>query len=118
MNHHQTNRKFGRNANQRRALMRSLAISLIQHESITTTEARAKELRPYIEKMITRAATDSVAVRRTISSRLGGGQDDAVRKLVDDIAKRYQDRPGGYTRVVKLPQRQGDASPMAVIQFV
>ena len=118
MNHHKTNRKFGRDANQRRALMRSLAISLIEHESITTTEARAKELRPYIEKLITRAEKNDIASRRLIASRLGENQDKTVKKLVDDIAKRYEKRPGGYTRVVKLPPRSGDASPMAVIQFV
>lgn len=118
MNHHNTNRKFGRDANQRTALMRSLALALIQHESVTTTEARAKELRPYIEKLVTRAEKDSVANRRLISSRLGEGHDSAVIKLVNDLAKRYVDRPGGYTRVVKLPQRKGDASPMAIIQFV
>ena len=118
MKHHNTNRKFGRKRNQRRALMRSLAISLIKHESITTTEAKAKELRSYVEKLITRAGKDTVASRRLIASRLGENQDATVKKLVEDIAKRYENRPGGYTRVVKLPPRSGDASPMAVIQFV
>lgn len=118
MRHHNTNRKFGRTANQRRALLRSLAVSLVKHESIVTTEAKAKELRSYVEKLITKAGKDNVASRRLIARRLGENQDSVVKKLVDDLAKRYKDRDGGYTRVVKMAPRGGDASPMAIIQFV
>ncbi len=117
MRHHRKKRKFGRKANVRRGFIRSLAVALIQHERITTTEARAKELRPYIEKLITKAKKKDVAARRFITSRLGN-QETLANKLVDEIAPRYLERQGGYTRVLKLPQRSGDASPMAIIEFV
>ena len=118
MRHGIQTRKFGRVRKQRTALLRSLAISLIKHEQIKTTEAKAKSLRPFIEKLITKAKTsDPVAGRRLISSRLGGNKEE-VKKLFDEIAKRYKDRDGGYTRVVKVAPRQSDASPLAVIQFV
>ena len=117
MRHHSKTKKFGRKANVRLALMRGLALSLIEHGKITTTEARAKALRPYVEKLVTKARKGDVAARRLVSSRLGG-QPDATKKLVDVIAKDYADRPGGYTRIVKMPRRQGDAAPMAVIEFV
>jgi len=118
MRHRRKNRrKFGREANVRRAFIRSLAIALIEHEQIKTTEARAKELRPYIEKLVTKAKKGDIASRRLIRARLGN-QETLANKLVDEIAPRYSDRDGGYTRIVKLPQRQGDASPMAIIAFV
>lgn len=117
MRHHRKNRKFGRKANVRRGFIRSLAIALIEHEQITTTEARAKELRPYIEKLITKAKRGELADRRFISSRLGN-QVKLANKLVDQIAPRYAERNGGYTRIIKLPQRAGDASPMALIEFL
>lgn len=117
MRHGKKNRKFGRKANVRRGFIRSLAVGLLTHEKITTTEARAKELRPYIEKMVTRAKTADMNARRMICARLGN-QETLANKLVDDIAPRYIDRQGGYTRITKLPQRSGDASPMAVIEFV
>ncbi len=118
MKHHKTHRTFGRSANQRTALMRGLAISLITHERITTTEAKAKELRPFIEKMVSRALKGDIFARRLLAKRLGGNQETIVKKLVDEVAKRYDKQPGGYTRIVKLPPRKGDASPMAVIEFV
>lgn len=102
MRHHNQNRTFGRPRNQRTALLRGLALSLIEHERITTTEAKAKELRPYIEKIITKGKNDTVASRRLIMSTLGEPKDDLVRKLFSDIAKRYSDRNGGYTRIIKL----------------
>lgn len=117
MRHGNNNRKFGRKANVRRGFIRSLAVALITHGRITTTEARAKELRPYIEKMITRAKHADMHARRMICARLGN-QETLANKLVDDIAKQYTKRDGGYTRITKLPQRKGDASPMAVIEFV
>lgn len=118
MKHHQTKRKFGLKSNQRKALLRSLLVSLIKHESIVTTEARAREIRPLVEKMITRAKTDNLFNRRILISRLGSSHQQEVEKLFSSLAKRFADVPGGYVRVVKLPQRAGDASPMAVIQFV
>jgi len=117
MRHGRKNRKFGRKANVRRGFIRSLAVALITHEKITTTEARAKELRPYIEKMITKGKNSDIAARRLICARLGN-QETLANKLVDDIATRYDGREGGYTRITKLGRRGGDASPMAVIEFV
>jgi large subunit ribosomal protein L17 len=117
MRHGRKNRKFGRKANVRRGFIRSLAVALITHEQIKTTEARAKELRPYIEKLITTAIKGDVAARRLVRSRLGN-QETLANKLVDEIAPRYKDRQGGYTRIAKLPRRGGDASPMAIIEFV
>lgn len=118
MRHHDTNRKFGRKANVRRALLRSLLVALITHGRITTTEAKAKEIRPMVEKLITKAAAGTVTARRLINSRLGGNQETLVKKLVDEIAPKYKDRNGGYTRIVKLPPRKGDAAAMAIIEFV
>ena len=118
MKHHQTKRTLGRTKSQRTALLRGLALSLIKHERITTTEAKAKELRPFIEKLVTRGKKGGIFARRMVSRRLGGNQADAVQKLVNDLAGRYAEQAGGYTRIVKLPQRQGDASKMAVIEFV
>ncbi len=117
MRHGRKNRKFGRKANVRRGFIRSLAVALITYEKITTTEARAKELRPYIEKLITKGKNGDIAARRLIAARLGN-QETLANKLVDDIAKRYDGRAGGYTRITKLGRRGGDASPMAVIEFV
>ncbi len=102
MRHHNKNRTFGRSRSQRAGLMRGLALSLIEHGKIKTTEAKAKELRPYIERLITQGKTDTVQSRRLVSSRLGEPAQDAVRKLFSDISKRYTDRPGGYTRIIKI----------------
>jgi len=117
MRHGKHKRKFGRKANVRRGFIRSLAVAFLTHEKITTTEARAKELRPYIEKLITKATKGDLATRRMISARLGN-QETLANKLVDEIAPRYKEREGGYTRITKLPQRQGDAAFMAVIELV
>ncbi len=117
MRHGKKNRKFGRKAKVRKGFIRSLAIALITYEKIKTTEARAKELKPYIEKLITKARKGDIASRRTISSRLGN-QESLANKLVDEITPRFEGRNGGYTRIVKLPQRKGDASKMAIIEFV
>jgi len=114
MRHHNKNRKFGRTKDQRKALMKSLASALIEKGKIKTTEAKAKELRPYIEKLVTRAIKGDLASRRLLLSKIGL----QTKKLVDDIAPKYKDRNGGYTRVVKLTPRTSDASKMAVIEFV
>jgi len=109
-------RKFGREKNQRNALMKSLAISLIKQEKIKTTEAKAKELRPMVEKIITKGKTDTLATRRLLISKLGS--EIAAGKVLKDLSPKYKDRKGGYTRVVKLPRRISDGSPMAYIEFV
>lgn len=117
MRHGKNKRTFGRIAKVRRGFIRSLAIALIHHEKITTTEARAKELRPYIEKMVTKARKADITTRRMLASRLGN-QETMANKLVDELAPKYKERDGGYLRITKLPQRAGDAAPMAVIEFV
>ena len=107
MRHHNKNRTFGRSRSQRAALMRGLALSLIEHGKIKTTEAKAKELRPYVERLITQGKIDTVASRRLVSSKLGEPSGDGVKKLFNDISKRYADRNGGYTRIIKM----GEVTP-------
>ncbi len=116
MRHHNVVRKFGRETGQRKALMRSLAESLVIHGKIVTTEAKAKSLRPFMEKLVTRGRSDTLASRRLLISRLGSTT--IVKKMIDEISKKYKDRKGGYTRITKLGQRLGDGSPMALIEFV
>src|ERR1700754_4495865 len=113
MRHHKKGRAFNRPANQRSALMRSLARSLIIHESISTTEAKAKELRPFIEKIISHRRHDTVANRRLVSARLGN--DAAVKKVFGSLAPRYATRPGGYVRIVKRAPNQTNARDNAYI---
>ncbi len=115
MRHHNTNRKFGRTSGQRRALLRSLARSLVLRGRITTTQARAKEVRPFIEKMLTRAKKDTQANRRILIASLG---DNTVAVKLIKTAENYTTRAGGYVRIVKTGPRKGDASPMALIEFV
>jgi large subunit ribosomal protein L17 len=116
MRHHVKKRTLGRKSAQRTALLRSLACSLIRDGKIQTTEAKAKELRPFIEKAVTHAKNDTVAKRRLVLSQLGNKTQTA--NLFKNIAPKYVDRNGGYTRIVKLPIRQSDASKMALIEFV
>src|SRR4051812_35285848 len=116
MRHHSNVRKFGREKNQRHALMRSLARNLIRDTRIKTTEAKAKELRPYVEKLVTKAKEASITSRRLINSRIMGAPE--TKKLVDEIAPKYKERKGGYTRIVKLPARDLDGAKMALIEFV
>ncbi|KKU82146.1 MAG: 50S ribosomal protein L17 [Parcubacteria group bacterium GW2011_GWA1_47_8] len=119
MKHHKAIRKFGRDHAGREALLRSLALALIDHEHVKTTEARAKELRSFIEGLITKGRKGDLASRRLIISRLGGMSGEAgAQKIIGEIAPRYTERPGGYTRILKLPRRLGDASKMAIIEFV
>jgi len=117
MRHHNKNRKFGRDKNQRAALLSSLAGNLIVREKIKTTEAKAKELRPYIEKLLTRAKTGTVADRRGTIAKLDGRTREA-KKLVDVLAPKYKERDGGYTRILKLGARKSDGAKMAYIEFV
>ena len=100
----------------RRALIKSLVRSLIIHESMTTTEAKAKALRPIVEKLLTRANTATLADRRILSARIGDPK--AAKKLVDSIAPNHKSRNGGYTRIIKLPIRKKDGAKMAQISFV
>jgi large subunit ribosomal protein L17 len=116
MRHGITTKKFGRKKSARTALMRSLARAIILHERIETSAAKAKALRPYIEKLVTLARLDTLARRRVINARLGNSL--AETKKLFEIAKRFENRPGGYTRITKLVARDSDASPRAVIEFV
>lgn len=116
MRHHNANRKFGRGRNQRKALIRSLVRELFVHGKIETTEAKAKEMRPYAEDFITKAKVDSVASRRDVLRRMANN--DIVGKLFAEIAPKYKERPGGYTRIIKTGQRLTDGSHMAIIELV
>jgi len=115
MRHHNANRKFGRPANQRKALLRSLARSLVLHGKITTTEAKAKEVRPFVEKIITKGKKGGLANNRLIIAEIGPR---AGKKTMEVFSKQYEKRQGGYTRITKLPQRMSDGSKMAVIELV
>ena len=117
MKHHKAFRKFGREKNQRKAFVRSLLINLIRHGRIETTLARAKEIRPMIEKLVTLAKEDTVARRRLIMSRLLN-QDIEVGQLFKDYAPKFKAVDGGYTRILKLPTRLSDGAEKAVIEFV
>jgi large subunit ribosomal protein L17 len=118
MRHHKANRKFGRTTDQRTALIRSLVRGLILEDKIETTLARAKEIRPVVEKLITRAKNPTLAARRQIMSALGTHDLTATKKLLETLGPKFQERVGGYTRITKLPVRASDAAPKAVIEFV
>lgn len=96
--------------------MRSLARNLIRDTRIKTTSAKAKELRPYVEKLVTIAKTGTISARRVINSRIQGAPE--TKKLVETVAPKYAERKGGYTRIIKLPNRDLDGSPMSMIEFV
>ncbi len=116
MRHRVGGRKLQRTSAHRIALFRNMSAALIKHEQITTTVAKAKELRPYVEKLITLAKKGGLSNRRLAHARL---LDEAqLAKLFEVLATRYADRNGGYTRVIKAGIRQSDASPMAIIEFV
>ena len=116
MRHKVGGRKLQRTSAHRLALFRNMAAALIKHEQITTTTAKAKELRPYVEKLVTLAKKGGLSNRRLAHARL---LDDAqLVKLFDVIGPRYASRAGGYTRVIKAGVRASDASPMAIIEFV
>ncbi|ALJ15095.1 50S ribosomal protein L17 [Sphingopyxis macrogoltabida] len=116
MRHKSGGRKLQRTSAHRTALFRNMSASLIKHEQITTTLAKAKELRPYVEKLVTLAKRGGLANRRLANSRLM--DDTQLVKLFDVLAERYKDRNGGYTRVIKAGIRASDAAPMAIIEFV
>jgi large subunit ribosomal protein L17 len=116
MRHRSGGRKLQRTSAHRIALFRNMSAALIKHEQITTTLAKAKELRPYVEKLVTLAKKGGLSNRRLAHARL---LDDAqLVKLFDVIAERYKDRNGGYTRIVKAGIRASDAAPIAIIEFV
>ena len=116
MRHKIAGRKLQRKTGHRKALFRNMSAALIKHEQILTTQAKAKELRPYIEKLITLAKRGGLSNRRLAMSKL---QDETqLKKLFDVLAERYSDRDGGYTRVIKAGYRGSDAAAMAVIEFV
>jgi large subunit ribosomal protein L17 len=109
-------RRLGRPTGHRKALFRNLVTDLIRHEKITTTETKAKEIQSLAEKMITLGKKGDLSARREVAKVI---MDKAVtKKLFDEVATRYADRNGGYTRVVKIGPRRGDAAPMAVIELV
>jgi large subunit ribosomal protein L17 len=115
MRHKKKGRKFSRKRGVRIAFMKSLVFNLVAREKIKTTEARAKELRPFIEKFVTRAKKDNLANRRLLIAKLG---QQTAKKLFEKIAPKYKDKNGGYTRIIKLSLRKSDASKMAIIEFV
>ena len=115
MRHHNARRKFGRTKNQRAALLRSLARSLALKSKIKTTEPKARELRPYMEKLVTLGKRQTLASHRLLISRVGSS---AAKKIAGELSAAYKDRAGGYTRITKMTPRKTDASPMAVIEFV
>ena len=116
MRHRKAHRKLNRTSSHRKAMLRNMAAGLIKHEQILTTLPRAKELRPYVEKLITLAKKGGLSNRRLAMSRLM--DETQLRKLFDALAERYADREGGYSRVIKSGYRQSDASPMAILELV
>jgi large subunit ribosomal protein L17 len=116
MRHGLSGRKFNRTKSHRRAMLANLANALIKHEQIKTTLPKAKDLRPYAERLVTMAKRGTLHARRLVAAKL---RDDAtVQKLFSVLAERYKARQGGYTRVLKAGLRYGDAAPMAIIEFV
>ena len=116
MRHRNKGRKLSRTASHKRATMRNMATSLFKHGRIETTTAKAKELRPYAERLVTLAKRGDLHARRLVATKI---QDRAVLgALFDDIAPRFAERPGGYTRILKLGNRKGDAAEMSLIELV
>lgn len=116
MNHRKSGRHLNRTSSHRKAMLKNMSVSLLKHELIKTTLAKAKELRRTVEPLITLAKNDSVANRRLAFARL---RDDAtVAKLFTEIAPRHKDRPGGYVRVLKCGFRVGDKAPLAIVELV
>ena len=116
MRHRKSGRKLNRNSPQRNSLKKSLAISIIEHESIRTTLAKAKEIRGFLEPLVTLAKENTVANQRLAYSKLRSKE--AVAKLFEELGPRYKDRPGGYLRVIKRGLRNGDKAPSAQVEFV
>ncbi|RMH11968.1 MAG: 50S ribosomal protein L17 [Gemmatimonadetes bacterium] len=116
MRHRKKGRNFSRTASHRRAMLRNMATSLFRHGRIETTTAKAKELRPYAERLITLAKRGDLHARRLAARKI---QDrEVLGRLFEDLGPRFAERPGGYTRVLKLGHRKGDAADMALIELV
>jgi large subunit ribosomal protein L17 len=115
MRHKKVGRKFGRERDQRRALLKSLVFNLVKNGKIKTTDAKAKELRPITEKLITIAKKEGLANYRLLISRVG---EQTAKKLVKEIAPKYKERKGGYLRIIKMPARKSDGSKMAIIELI
>ena len=116
MRHRLAHRKLGRSSPHRMSVLRNMSASLIRHERIRTTLAKAKELRPFAERLVTLGKKDSLHARRRALQILPDKK--AVAKLFSEVSPRFSERPGGYTRILKLEPRQGDGAPMAFIEFV
>lgn len=116
MRHKVHSHSFNRKGGPRKALIKGLVISLVEHGRIKTTLAKAKELRRHVERAITTAKTGDIGARRVLMSKIGS--ETAVSTLVKDLGVRFKTRPGGYTRILKLNARPGDMAPMALIEFV
>jgi ribosomal protein L17 len=117
MKHGLKQRKLNRTSSHRLALLKNLSISLIKHETITTTTEKAKELRPYIEKLVTKAKKDTLANRRLVLSTLFNNK-EATSKLFSEISKKFEKTNGGYTRIIKKGNRVGDFAHTSIIQFI
>ena len=115
MKHGNKARKFGRTKGQRAALLKTLAANLILREKITTTEAKAKEMRPFVEKLITKSRKNDLSSIKYLAKYL---PERARKKIIKEIGPRYQNRAGGYTRITKLGPRKTDGAKMALIEFV
>ena len=116
MRHPKSGRHFNRDTKARKALMRNLCTSLLESGRITTTEARAKELRRWVERLITTAKDQDVNARRRVSEEVS--KPEVVERLFSNLIPRLAERPGGYTRIIRLGQRQGDASQSAILEWV
>jgi len=116
MRHQKSGRKFNRDSDHRKALMRNLCTSLLESGRITTTEARAKELRRWVERLITTAKAQDVAARRLVAAEVT--KPEVAEKLFANLVPRLTERPGGYTRIIRKGPRVGDAAPMVIIELV
>ncbi len=116
MRHGFAHRRFSRTPEHRKAMFANMAVALIKHEQIVTTLPKAKDLRPIVEKLVTLGKKGDLAARRQAIAQIG--DETQVKKLFDVLAKRYAERKGGYTRVLKAGFRHGDSAPMAVIELV
>jgi len=116
MRHHKSGRHLNRDTNARKALMRNLCTSLLEHGQITTTEAKAKELRRWVERLITEAKADDLAARRRVARDISN--DEVADKLFSNLMPRLRERPGGFTRIIRKGNRVGDAAPTVVIELV
>ncbi len=116
MRHQIKGRKLNVTSSHRKAMLANMAVSLVTHEQIKTTLPKAKELRPYIEVLVTKAKNNNLSARRNILSQIRDKK--AIAKLINVLGARYKDRPGGYTRIVKAGFRYGDLAPIAYIEFV